>query len=57
MIFVGAAITVLGTINAVISLRNAKAKGFNLTRLKFVVYTWGLLVLGLVLLVRALLHY
>ena len=51
-IIVGAALLLVGIINVTISLINYKAKGFNITRLKFVVYSFGLLILGLTVLIR-----
>lgn len=55
MIFVGLVLLAIGLWNLTIAIRNPKARGWNRNRLRFVVLTMSLLVIGTVLLLIDLL--
>lgn len=46
---VGMLFLLAGLFNAILSLRDFGAKGFNITRLKFATYNWAAVIIGIVL--------
>lgn len=48
---VGLLFLLAGFFNALLSLRDFRAKGLNITRLKFATYNWAAVIIGVVLIV------
>jgi hypothetical protein len=52
---VGLLFLLAGLFNAILSLRDFRAKGLNITRLKFATYNWAAVIIGAVLILVNLL--
>jgi uncharacterized membrane protein len=54
MIGIGLFFVLVGSVGSIISLINPKARGFNLTRLKFVTYNWAWVIIGAIFIIVGL---